>query len=394
MGYFVKVQINRLDCRDPESVSGPDMVAMAGAVIVDGEPTGFVLPLQRMWRGSSEYLHELVFDGHSEKPEVVLSFAAWDRDRNGKWVDNREDIETVKTAIVTGIKALTGNPLIAAVPEVIVGAVDAFVSFDEDDKLADAYETLPFHDVGYSPRTQEFEVRFRGSGGTGTGFDNWNYALYLTVTHYATAPQFGTPEEEGVWQPAMKTMPAAWLGAWDGGDGGRSTVSAVISKGAVAGRLNVRIEEKLDGAASEFVTEGVLVSRVMVEAGGRHLDTDNPLLGKAFEAGPAFATAAPHPLERGLSDVGLKIEIGDHGTSERDLIAGLDDAPLLLRQQLGGDLLRLDRQALLELRHEIRGGKVVGAELRYRRPVDDVLYPERPVLLDTVLRPRVRGQFH
>lgn len=368
MGYFVQVQINRLDCRDPESVSGPDMVAMAGAVIVDGEPTGFVLPLQRMWRGSSEYLHELVFDGHSEKPEVVLSFAAWDRDRNGKWVDNREDIETVKTAIVTGIKALTGNPLIAAVPEVIVGAVDALVSFDEDDKLADAYETLPFHDVGYSPRTQEFEVRFRGSGGTGTGFDNWNYALYLTVTHYATAPQLGTPEEE-VWQPAMKTMPAAWLGAWDGGDGGRSTVSAVISEGEGAGRLNVRIEEKLDGAASEFVTEGVLVSRVMVEAGGRHLDTDNPLLRKAFET-------------------------GDDDTSKRDLIAGLDDAPLLLRRQLGGDLLRLDRQALLELHHEVRGGKVVGAELRYRRPVDDVLYPERPVLLDAVLRPRVRGQFH
>jgi hypothetical protein len=69
----------------------------------------------------------------------------------------------------------------------------------------------------------------------------------------------------------------------------------------------------------------------------------------------------------------------------------LDHAPVLLRQQLGGDLLQLDRQGVLELHQEIRGAEVVDAELRYRRPVDDVLYPEKPALLDAVLKPRVRG---
>lgn len=335
MGYFVRVQMNRLDCRNADSISGADLIAIRGAIVVDGKANGFELPVRRMRAGSSEDFHQVVFDGRSEAAAIGF------------------DVEAL----------------------------------EDGDRLGDkAHETLPFHDVSPTERTQEFEARFRGADFTGLGLSSWNYALYFTVTHYDVGGDFGS-SEQGVWQPAMKTMPAAWLGTWDGGDGRRADVTASISKGAGAGRLKVLIEEKVDGTTTETVTEGVLVSRVMIEAGGRHLDTDNPLLEKAFEAGPTFATAAPHPLERGLSDVVVTIDTGDGGPAGG--IADLGDAPLLLRQQLGGDLLRLERGAVLELRQRILSGKAADLEIRYRRPVDDILYPERPALLDIPLERRL-----
>ena len=66
--YYIEVELDRLICRDTESLHSSDKFALFGSVFTDVDESGFVLPVIRIGSGQDVRIQDdyrMVFKGRS-----------------------------------------------------------------------------------------------------------------------------------------------------------------------------------------------------------------------------------------------------------------------------------------------------------------------------------------
>jgi hypothetical protein len=226
--YWFRVYVDRVICRDTESLHSSDKFALAGVVMTDLNAQGFVMPMIRINDGETRRYDEdlnTIFDAASSEPKVGIALLGWDLDQNDSWVENKEDIIDVSQKISEGVKmipeygAIAGSVLDAAIV-VVPPIIDQFADWDKNDKLLD-YRQIVNGNTGnaYQEVSKSLSVVF--SRDDSIGYSDWDYTLDLTI--YCTwMPSFGTGGiqlgEQAGEQPYQNSVREVWLGVWDGAD--------------------------------------------------------------------------------------------------------------------------------------------------------------------------------
>jgi len=198
--YQIQVHLNKLTCRDTESLHSSDKFALAGAITTGTDTAGFVLPTFRINDSHPDNVRQfenlLVFDGGSETPDVGIVFQAWDMDENDGWVENRDEIVAVSLAIAAGVKLVPGGVEAGAGMELAVAAIvpviDQFVQWDKDDELLRYGKWWSATAAGPFQRSAR-DVSIQFGGDDGVGYSTWDYTLDLTIVCTATPTFKATP---------------------------------------------------------------------------------------------------------------------------------------------------------------------------------------------------------
>lgn len=391
MGYAVQVSVDKVICRDPETVTTADNFVFATAIATDRDKSAYVSPLRRLRSDEYATYHEVVFSGYSEAPRIVIALRAWDKDSNTWWYTNKADLEKA-AGVAAGFVGMlvdedAGEAVGAFLAKFSFAAIDAAVASDDDDELCNIAHVFSLEDAPIqSQGVQTTQYEFVFSRADPTGYSDWDYSLFVTLKYYQTAPLFAPPPLPEVWAPCTASALGDWEGNWWRSEGAADIKACSIERTpSRIGALNVTITE----GATTITTTGVPISKVFVLAGHRELDSPTPLNPAVVPLAhdvrvPEIirpwrqANTAFLPYIR-PADPSLVIEHGGVGRGRlRETIAGpaFGWGGVLLKQQVGPDMLMLSNQAILEMYNLVEGGRITGRALRYMRPVPNVLYRE------------------
>lgn len=148
-----KITLEKLHCRDTESIHSSDHILILGAVEHDGERTPFAVPGFRLNDGEIHIFPaglDTIFDAQVEGGEVKVALGVWDVDTNDGWVDNRESILQIAAEIAVALTkaAPVAGGLFAAVVSAATTVIDAFVEWDQNDLLLEYERVIALGGVG------------------------------------------------------------------------------------------------------------------------------------------------------------------------------------------------------------------------------------------------------
>jgi hypothetical protein len=262
--YYIEVELDRLICRDTESLHSADRLALFGAVFTDAGESGFVLPAIQINSGQNVRIQDdyrVIFKGKSSTPQFGLVLFGYDIDANKTWIENREDIIKISSFIAKVVKLIpkVGAAIGKVLDEVnanVPPVIDQFVAWDKDDKLLDHHAVHEAPHVGLNnPVWQPLTIDFKREGAL--GYSSWDYSLKLNVKgSYAGQFDYEQPGEAHR-VPRRNTTPEAWVGTWES-----PNIRAVISVSDVPGSLDVYLLDKTTGVTSG--QNGVTIDRFTV----------------------------------------------------------------------------------------------------------------------------------
>ena len=402
MSFYADVYVTGVHCRNPESISGPDLFALSGAVVTDSDAQGFVMPVQRLRRDEratfGAYRH--VFSGFSDDGQLGFSLRGQDLDNNREWVENRDDIVAVGEKIADGAKQLpvfgdVAGTILKVLVKVIPEVVDQFVEWDEHDELLNHKQVVMLPGAAPLTRTSlPLEVRFRRTDST--EYSDWDYSLYFNVVSQFIPEGFGERGETTP-EPFQGSEVSDWTGAWHS-----AHVECFVEESAGrSGMLDVHVTETSNGERTATTTEGVAIARVYLESATPTLDEGEPTVsGRArrVDEDEGFArivverasgrSATLETIFGSLSGASPTVEgVGGRasggGRNSSTTVEGRAAEPSRReeivsappsRQQSGADFLELKNNAMLEIYRVVERGRPTGEiRLRYARPVTSVL---------------------
>lgn len=183
--YSVEVVLEKLTCRDTESIHSSDKFALAGAVFTDIDSAGIILPLMRINSGENRLLQRQVFNAGSTFAKVGINLQAWDIDENDSWTQNEDEIVAIAAAIAQGVKLVPEYGTIIGlvldgVNTVVPKVVDQFISFDKSDQLLSysAWIDLPVQG-SYVPTEKRFSIDFKRDDWS--GYSSFDYTIEISV---------------------------------------------------------------------------------------------------------------------------------------------------------------------------------------------------------------------
>jgi hypothetical protein len=398
-GWKFDVTLDRLYCADPESVHSNDKFALAGAVTTGVDHAGFVMPTMRPPKHQYSYFPPdltHIFSGMSNESKIGLVLRAWDLDDNEGWVDNRETIQEVSSAIAEGIGALPGVGTVAGlvlkgVSTVVPLIIDAFVSWDENDLLLDHATVVEMPQATpYIPTSAPYSVHFSKSDPTGQS--DFDYTLYLTIT-CEWLPLFNgsTPTGPATEQPFQNSMLNTWVGAWEGRGVQADILVAETPLYVNPHDLRVTVAERVDGQDVTTITERVSISRLVVELfqPAAKPEASGGMVSN-FSSSAHLVRAQSHGPKVATRQVLMGGEVNPRVVAPQDTVSAAEKVKLVSSLQFQGDYLMLNNDASLELYQIRHNGTVVGEALRYRRPTSmflsvlgsgtDVMLYRRPLM--------------
>ena len=99
MAYQVDVILQKVVCRNPESVTTGDLFALSGAIVTDQSAKAFVTPIRILRSNESFTYNQPIFSGFAETLRLGIAFTAWDKDLNTAWVTNEPEIREKEAEI-------------------------------------------------------------------------------------------------------------------------------------------------------------------------------------------------------------------------------------------------------------------------------------------------------
>jgi hypothetical protein len=163
-------------------------------------------------------------------------------------------------------------------------------------------------------------------------------------------------------EPLSNTNPSMWTGTWSS-----ERVQARIRRNDDS-TLDVTIAEN-GGSPTEFTTHGVVISRVVYAFASTEF-VGSTAISSPEESG--FEDQIKLYVQEGLGTARASSKpINRRTQAYKEIVSGNPAivGSLVSRQhQIGGDFLRLDRHAMLEIHRLMEKGQVVDVALRYRRP--------------------------
>ena len=392
MAYQVDVTLQKVVCRDPESVTTGDRFVLSGAIFTDERAKAFVTPIRVLRTNESFTYNEPVFSGIAETPTVGIAFTAWDKDLNTAWVTNEPEIreklaeieKAIEDADIPGLEEAYST--LTYVADKVMQAIDVLVDHDVDDLLVDCKQWLQLEDVGPLVKHQRVhEILFKRSDPS--GYSDWDYSLFFIISHYQITPPFPTthPGWAEFRESSKPSRVSDWLGSWRSSlTEKKPRVRVDITAGVTAELMNVHTVEQLPlGGELSLHREGVPISRVFIDTGHRELVT----VGTPFSG-----ESVSQPLNLGFAQVATEVSVvnmwgADH-VSKTAIPVGIGGSQLgadyvptpvinvLARQQVGTDLIWLGDIVIEAYRLVFTPGAPEGVILQYMRPVTNVLYRE------------------
>jgi hypothetical protein len=399
MSYWVSVQLEKVVCREPESLTTDDLFALYGVIFTDTGSKAFHEPIQSLGRGEHFSYGRVVYDGFTEAPTIAILVRAWDKDNNSLWINNKDDVKKVIDDVEQEIKHIpvVGDiaGFIADAAHYMDRAISTFVAHDLDDLLVSREVLVPLSAAGVpgQPHTQTIEIRFSRSDPT--GYSDWDYSLFYIVSSYQTIPSLGR-KIPAVWEacrePSTASEPANWIGRW-----GSSTTPSVLVEISRSGKhghlMNVSVKEYDRSTNTEVVveTKAVPISRIFVEVGylesgprtlesaGAFVPTTVELWDSRNRINPSLPGADPFfkgvpdavPPNAAVTRFNIEKLVGTRTVVKEPLFgAAIEATNVLTREQIGADFLWLNNQALLEIYRILGEGQHTGEfALMYLRPV-------------------------
>jgi hypothetical protein len=407
MAYSTRIQLNRVICRDRETLTTNDMFAMAGAVIIDGKVSTFTTtPMainERMGWQSFHPNESVIYDGFSESRQIGLVLRGYDIDNNTWWKKNRKKLKEASDTVAefAGYVPVVGEyaaKILKAWPKV----VDAAVALDKNDVLLSLSTVVNLPDVSPMLFRKSFHpVDIRFARNDWTGYSDWDYSLQIGITYEnLDVPSFGRVAKETV-VPFRSSTSKDWLGDWTS-----DRVSCNIRRsGYGSGLFDVEVTERGHGAGVPRLTVAVPISKVFLEQmavetvqvnaataanANDKAVTSNTMFTRtiversiskrvALIEGSVDVVLPPNLLDAaaGARAVDPALALGRTARSTRSKRRPVDQVSRELvvpaRERSGADLLELDGDAVLEM-YEIRhdGKRTPGRELRYIRPVTGI----------------------
>jgi hypothetical protein len=342
---FLSVTPYKIVCRDKETVEGKDHFAMAGAVIVDGQVTPFIMPDRSMTNGQIESFGwpSVAYSGFSTTMRIGLAVLAWDIDDNDRWARAREDAKAVSeiAAKLAEHVPVVGD-IAAAVLEHWPYVVDIFVGLDQDDQLIKWSGYIDLHvPPPNTTSSRVYEIRSRREDPT--GHSSWDYSVFIDVSVCNPQPFTSDSSPVRTLEPKSKTAPKTWIGQWEA-DSLTVTISRVPDSLAL---LNVTTRWK-SGQESTTQTSYISVPEL-----------------NEFVPQPEIA---PQPLTRQQA---LLISMGQNQAVviDRKRSGWVAIPPVGRPRTSGGDVLYLEDGAVLEMFEVLVNGDPSNIqEIRYFRP--------------------------
>lgn len=343
---FVTVTPYKVICRNKETLEGKDHFAMAGAVVVDGQVTPFIMPDRSMTSGQVESFGwpSIAFSGFSNTMRIGLAVLAWDIDNNDRWARARDDAKTVTEIAAKLAEHLpVVGDIAAAILEHWPFVVDAFVELDGDDQLISWSGYIDLHSP--PPNTcssRDYEIRSRRHDPT--GYSDWDYSVFFDVAVSNPQPFTSEPPPTRTLTPRTGTAIQDWIGRWEA-----NSLSITISRDPAAMTLLKLTIEWRSGQPATTQTSYV--------SGAERI---NPFV--------IPADIAEQPLTR--QQVLLAHLSQDQAlTIQRERCAWSVNAPPGKPRTSGGDVIYLEDGAVLEMFEVLAGNQPTNVQqLRYFRP--------------------------
>lgn len=391
MAYQVDVTLQKVVCRNPESLTTGDRFVLSGAIVTDQSAKAFVTPIRVLRSNESFTYNEPVFSGFAETPTVGIAFTAWDKDLNTAWVTNEPEIREKEAEIEeaigsAGILGSVAFSVLQSVATFVTGAIDVLVNHDLDDLLVDYSQWLQLEDVGpFAKHQRVHEVLFKRSDPT--GYSDWDYSLFFVISHYQLSPTFPTvqPGWAEFRESSRPSRVSDWLGIWKSSPK-EPRVQVDITPGATSELMNVHIVEQLPFTEFTLQREGVPISRVFIDTGHRELVTvGSPFRGESVSVplnlGFAELVTQVNVVTMGGADYVSKTTINPSRLPTSGSQLGADYVPppainVIARQQVGTDIIWLGDIVIEAYKLVFGRGAPEGVVLRYMRPVTNVLYRE------------------
>jgi hypothetical protein len=192
--YDIIVDIEKVICRDTESIHSSDRFAMSGAFVGDAGSAGVYLPSFRI-NDNEQRAIDRSYHFSSTTPRFAMSLMAWDLDENDSWKENEDTVKSGVDAIAIAASAAYGpvaGTAVKVVGQAVIGVVDQFNKWDHNDKLLDFNQLVDippgaFNEREYMRKTISF------SHDDGVGYSSWDYDLeirigYMQAIHFANTP--------------------------------------------------------------------------------------------------------------------------------------------------------------------------------------------------------------
>jgi hypothetical protein len=403
MGYTVKVVLDKVVCRQKESITTADLFQLVSTVVTDSDVKVEIQPIQRLRSGEQFSYAETIFDGYADSPTLGIVLLGFDIDMNRGWTDNEAEIRKITGATENKIKErgfikdVVSGDAWGFIKTWTVEMIDMIVSMDTNDRVLDWSQLIPLTGAYGSPISFKLEARTTDPDDVGA-----DYSVFLTVTYQQKLQGISDARTSKVWvdcrKPNTESAPENWVGRWasTGGSPSNLSTSIVISKNKLyVNMLDVTVTE-LDSKTNQQVvstSEGVPISRVFVELGFRG-STQRRLESTAPESVFSQSKVADvASLGGGLTDLTMdrdrpmgssspyltrftvEASISSDATSIYN-ISGLEFEPdqLALHEQIGSDFIYLSNQAVLEIYRIRENGVFTRFGLIYLRPVTNLLY--------------------
>jgi len=179
--YDITVEIEKVMCKDTESIHSSDRFALSGAFVGDAGSAGVYLPSFRI-NDNEQRVIDKSYRFSSTTPRFAMSLMAWDLDENDSWKENEDIVKSGVDAIAMAASAAYpgAGGIVKAVGQAVIGAVDQFNDWDHNDKLLDFNEwiELPASDYNHQEYVRK-TIPF--SHDDGVGYSSWDYTLELRI---------------------------------------------------------------------------------------------------------------------------------------------------------------------------------------------------------------------
>jgi hypothetical protein len=407
MGYAVKVFLDKVVCRQKESVTTADLFRLVTTVATDSNADVEIQPIQRLRSGEQFTYAQVIFDGYAEAPTLGLVVLGFDVDRNRGWTDNEDTIREITGATENKIKErgfikdVASGDAWGFIKTWTVEMIDTIISRDDDDRVLDWSELIPLTGGYGAPISIRLHAKTKDPSDVGA-----DYSVFLTVTYEQMLQGISDARTTKVWEecktPKTPSTPENWVGRWGstGGSPSNLSTSILISKNKLyVNMLDVTVTELNAKTNEQVVTtsEAVPISRVFMELGfkgsQRTLESAEPQtvfsqtkvadvasLGLGGGGGlPDFTIERDSRNGAGSSPYFTRFTVESSISSDATSIYNISGPEfgvekLALHEQIGPDFLWLGNQAVLEIYRIIENGVFTRFGLIYLRPVTNVLY--------------------
>ncbi len=407
MGYTVNVFLDKVVCRQKESITTADLFQLVTTAVTDSDVKVKIHGTQRLRSGEQFTYAQTIFDGYAASPTLGLVLLGFDLDLNRGWTDNEGEVRKITGATENKIKErgfikdVVSGDAWAFIKTWTVEMIDMIVSMDSNDRVLDWSQLIPLTGGYGAPISFRLEARTNNPSAVGA-----DYSVFLKVTYEQILTGISNaPRTSGVWveckTPKTESTPENWVGRWGstGGSPNNLSTSILISKNKLyVNMLDVTVTELNSKTNEQVVTtsEAVPISRVFVELGfrgsaQRKLESADPQTvfsqTKVADVASLGGGIADLTTDRDKSSAAdsspyftrftVEASISSDATSIFN-VSGPDFGPekLALHEQIGPDFLWLSNQAVLEIYRIIENGVFMRFGLIYLRPVINVLYRE------------------